>query len=177
MASTLQHTHTHTHWPHCSCFSTLIPASLCRSQVTLPVCTCVYMFSLSHNAQCFSPQHNWNVYMPNTVFLLFSHIHVLVCVCLCTCVSVWATEQPLTNTSHLNLITHLLYCFQICWAWYQIIQLQPIWTCACLNVCLNMEWSQYVSLVFKVEAYGVEMFVFVSVCIFPMMFMSVWDLC
>lgn len=40
--------------------------------------------------------------------------------------SVWASEQhALTDASHLNLITHSLYYFQTCRAWYEIILHQP----------------------------------------------------
>lgn len=68
--------------------------------------------------------------------------------------------------AHLNSITQLLYYFQTHGAWYEIILHQPVCRRACLDVCLNMEWLQYVSLVFGLHTFGVEMIVFICLPFF-----------
>lgn len=68
--------------------------------------------------------------------------------------------------AHLNSITQLLYYFQTHGAWYEIVLHQPVCRCACLDVCLNMEWLQYVSLVFRLHTFGVEMIVFICLPFF-----------
>lgn len=78
--------------------------------------------------------------------------------------------------AHLNSITQLLYYFQPCGAWYEIILHQPVCRRACLDVCLNMEWLQYVSLVFGLHTFGVEMIVFISLPFFESC-LYLWETC
>lgn len=55
-------------------------------------------------------------------------------------------QQAPTDTAHLNLITHSLYCFQTRRAWYEINLQEPSCWRAFLDVCLDTERSQYFSL-------------------------------
>lgn len=103
----------------------------------LKVCVCILLLCPTNDAASFE-FYLRNVYA--SVFL--PHL----------CVGHWAI-----CISHFKSIMHWLYYFQICRAWFEMILLR--W-CACLDVCLVMEWSQYVSsLVFRHHTYGVGMFV------------------
>lgn len=91
--------------------------------------------------------------------------------CLYMCVFVCG---PVLNrhrqTLHIWTWLRTLYYFQTYGAWCEKIQFQLICWCACLDVCLNIERSQLVSLLRKLDTIGVEMFV--SVGIFQFMFIS-----